>query len=142
MTLAIIAFVVLVVGVLIVYCLDRVAAELGEIRKSIAGLNASPMTPRDTVSVHLSAISKTLERLAPEAPKEAQVEPWKIENEKRKEIEATAKNLGPEEFVRFVAYRYQLAEDDPWVRAILKLREHVGLSAVVEALLKRDGMQR
>jgi hypothetical protein len=137
MTLAIIA-----VGMLIAFFLWRVATELGEIRKSIAGLNASPVTPRDTVSVHLSAISKTLERLAPDPPKEAQVEPWKIENEKRKEIEATAKNLGPEEFVRFVAYRYQLAEDDPWVRAILKLRENVGLSAVVEALLKRDGMQR
>jgi hypothetical protein len=138
MTLAIIAVVVLVVGALVVFCLDRIAAELGGIRMSVD----APLRARlDDISFHLSAISKIVERLAQEPPKEAQVEPWKIENEKRREIESTAKNLGPEEFVRFVAYRYQLAEDDPWVRGILKLRENVGLSAAVEAMFKRDGMR-
>jgi len=96
----------------------------------------------ERISGSLSSISATLQRFAPACKTEPEVktgkETWQIENEKRDEINNLARDLEPEKFQRFVAYRYHLAIDDPWVMSMVKLRAKVGMDAVITALRNRD----
>jgi hypothetical protein len=64
--------------------------------------------------------------------------PWKVENEERDEIRSLMRNLDSEAFIRVVGQRYGMPPDDPWVLSMLKLRDGVGLDAVITALRKRD----
>jgi hypothetical protein len=108
--------------------------ELRRLRETAAALTLSVKAS----SQELASIAKAVKELVPEPPPKPFKEPWQIENEKRDEIRSVAKELGTEQLARFIAHRYRLSPDDPWVLSMVKLRESVGLDSLITTLRKRD----
>jgi hypothetical protein len=111
--------------------LSRTVGELTKLHKSLGAIRVSV----DAVSRELSSISRALDRLAPERSPKVEKEPSRIENERREEIRAVTKNLRPKEFAAFIAHRYRLPADHPWLLSMLTPRDAVGLDAVIERLV-------
>jgi hypothetical protein len=126
--------------------LKQVRAELNQLRKGVAiATKSNRATAKSLFAIAASAEKATRHFLPdqrqakPEAEMVEHEKRWRLENEKRNELTTLTRNLDAEGLARYIAHRYALPNDHPWVVSMVKLKEGIGLEALITALCRRDG---